>query len=153
MVESCSWPAKKKSPKRASLIRPPGSKGAPAWRLGSYVRVRRGVTDPDFPGVPLVGWTGVITEVNEASQPNLFLVKWDDATLSQMSPLYQTLCETQGLKTAEMWVRPRIIEEADATSLVIRPRPLYIMPPEDGQIDAFARFWARPDQARCRPWR
>jgi hypothetical protein len=46
----------------------PHTKKAPAnFAQGDTVRVRSGVTDPDFPDIPLGGWAGKITEVEEGN--------------------------------------------------------------------------------------
>jgi len=50
-------------------------KSPPRFALGDAVRVRPGVTDPDFPDIPLGGWAGEITEVEEGDAP-LYLIRW-----------------------------------------------------------------------------
>jgi hypothetical protein len=37
----------------------------PRFTVGDKVRVRSGVSDPDFPDMPLGGWTGTVTEIIE----------------------------------------------------------------------------------------
>src|SRR5689334_5242667 len=37
------------------------------FKAGDKVRVKYGVIDPDFPDIPLGGWTGAITEIEDAS--------------------------------------------------------------------------------------
>ena len=37
----------------------------PRFRVGDKVRVKTGVIDPDFPDIPLGGWTGTVTEVEQ----------------------------------------------------------------------------------------
>jgi hypothetical protein len=41
---------------------------------GDAIRVRLGVTDPDFPDIPRGGWAGKITEVEEG-EPQLYLIR------------------------------------------------------------------------------
>ena len=33
---------------------------APRFQIGAAVTVRRGTRDPDFPDIPLGGWTGTV---------------------------------------------------------------------------------------------
>ena len=45
------------------------TKKAPArFTVGDKVRVRTGVTDPDFSDIPLGGWAGKITEVEQGGR-------------------------------------------------------------------------------------
>ena len=40
--------------------------GSPRFQVGNKVRVKYGVIDPDFPDIPLGGWSGTIKEVEQA---------------------------------------------------------------------------------------
>jgi hypothetical protein len=51
------------------------------FQLGDKARVKYGVTDPDFPDIPLGGWCGTVTEVEMADDPITFEIKWDKRTL------------------------------------------------------------------------
>lgn len=78
------------------------TKKAPAkFVVGDAVRVRSGVTDPDFPDIPLGGWTGKITEV-ELGDPALYLIRWSQDTLKNMHPIYRKRCERDGLDFEEI---------------------------------------------------
>ena len=37
--------------------------GFPRFQVGNNVRVKYGVIVPDFPDIPLGGWTGTVTEI------------------------------------------------------------------------------------------
>ena len=39
--------------------------GPPRFQVGNQVRVKYGVIDPDFSDIPLGGWTGKVTEVEQ----------------------------------------------------------------------------------------
>ena len=39
--------------------------GSPRFQVGNKVRVKPGVSDPDFPDMPLGGWSGTVTEIIE----------------------------------------------------------------------------------------
>ena len=63
---------------------------APArFTLGNAVRVRSGVTDPDFADIPLGGWAGKTTEVENS----LYFIRWSQETLKNMHPVYRNRCE------------------------------------------------------------
>ena len=40
--------------------------GSPRFQVGDKVRVKYGVIDPDFPDIPLGGWSGTVTEIDQA---------------------------------------------------------------------------------------
>lgn len=73
----------------------------PQFTCGDRVRVRHGVTDPDFPDIPLGGWTGTITEVQHLNPPH-YLIRWNQHTLENMHPVYKKRCERDGLENDEM---------------------------------------------------
>lgn len=49
----------------------------PKFAVGSQVQVKRGVVDPNHPGLPLGGWCGIISQVSGS----ICLVRWSGATL------------------------------------------------------------------------
>lgn len=82
------------------------------FAVGSAVRVKPGVTDPDFPDRPLGGWSGTVRERDAAESPPLCLVAWDRRTLDGMGPGHRRRCERDGLDHDSMWLA------ADALELV-----------------------------------
>ena len=44
------------------------TKSPSTFSVGDAVRVRFGVTDPDFPDIPFGGWAGAITEVEDDTE-------------------------------------------------------------------------------------
>jgi hypothetical protein len=105
--------------------------GAPArFAVGSKVRVKPGIMDPDFEDIPLGGWAGTLTEVDARSSPPTYLVEWDRYTLEHMHPVYRKRCERDDLGVENMWLgeddlvpddgSPPVIEQPTA----IRTRPL-----------------------------
>ena len=48
----------------------------PKFAVGSQVRVKKGVVDPNHPGVPLGGWCGIVSQVSGA----ICLVRWNETT-------------------------------------------------------------------------
>jgi hypothetical protein len=71
---------------------------------GDQVRVRPGITVPDFADIPLGGWAGTITEVDERSAPPTYLIEWNKHTLDHMHPIYRKRCERDGLGLESMWL-------------------------------------------------
>lgn len=64
---------------------------------GTRVRVKPGVTIPEFPDVSCAGWTGTVAElVGKKTEPK-YIVEWDEATLRQMPPSYVKECERRNL--------------------------------------------------------
>src|SRR5208337_5231410 len=90
----------------------------PRFEVGNKVRVKYGVIDPDFPDIPLGGWSGTITEV-DAKPPVTFLIKWDRRTLELMHPVYRKRCERDGFEMETMWLGEEDIEPDDGTSVPI----------------------------------
>jgi hypothetical protein len=104
------------------------TKKAPAsFAVGDAIRVRSGVTDPDFPDIPLGGWAGKITEVEEGDPP-LYLIRWSQETLKNMHPVYRNRCERDGLDHEEMQLGEDEVE-ADAGGPVILEQPTKIVTP------------------------
>lgn len=93
------------------------------FHVGDLVRVRSGVTDPDFSDIPLGGWAGKITEV----EPPLYLIRWSQET-KNMHPVYRKRCERDGLDVEEMWLGEDDLE-LDAGGPVIVQQPTKIVTP------------------------
>jgi hypothetical protein len=97
--------------------------------VGHHVRVKPGTTDPDFPDIPLGGWAGAIMDVDQRSNPPIYLIEWNQHTLDHMHPVYRKRCERDGLELERMWLGendiepdsggPAVIEQP--TSIVTRP--------------------------------
>ena len=100
------------------------------FAVGTQVRVKPGITDPDFSDIPLGGWAGTIREVDQRSDPPTYLIEWNQHTLKHMHPLYHKRCERDGLEVESMWLgeddiqqdtgEPAVIEQPSE----IRTRPL-----------------------------
>jgi len=72
--------------------------------VGDTVRVRTGISDPDFPGNPLDGWVGRIVERDDTPVPVQYLVQWDEKTLVRMWPDCRESCELEGFAFDRMWL-------------------------------------------------
>ena len=56
-----------------------------------------GVSDPDFPDMPLGGWSGTVTEIIEHEGEINCVFTLDDRTLKTLHPIYRKRCERDGL--------------------------------------------------------
>ncbi len=123
---------KKKQQKVPKKPRPPAR-----FAVGTPVRVRPGIMDPDFADIPLGGWAGTITEVDERSAPPTYLIEWNKHTLEHMHPVYRKRCERDGLGLESMWLgqddlepdtgEPAAVEQPTK----IRTRPLNLKDEDD----------------------
>ena len=68
------------------------------FSVGDRVRVKHGVTDVDYPDMPLGGWAGTITEV---AGSDTFTIQWDKETLDTIHPVFKQRCEIDGLDPEE----------------------------------------------------
>jgi hypothetical protein len=109
----------------------------PRFAVGDAVRVRRGVVDPDYPDVPLGGWAGTVSDVDEESQPHLYLIDWADETLDAAHPVYARRCERDGLEVEQAWLGEDDLEPDDGSPLALEqpttltPRPLRLDDPHE----------------------
>lgn len=65
--------------------------------VGSRVRVKEGVTSPDFPDVSFAGWTATVMEFSGKKPNQKFILQFDDAVISAMPSDYLQRCEEQRL--------------------------------------------------------
>jgi hypothetical protein len=103
---------------------------------GTRVRVRKGTRDPDYPDIPLGGWSGTITQQEESDDGRLSLVEWNDATLKQMHPVFRRRCERDGLEVERTWLSERDLEaDPGGPAEVEQPGPLVPRPLDPGDQD------------------
>jgi hypothetical protein len=92
------------------------------FAVGSAVRVKPGVTDPDFPDRALGGWSGTVRELDAEGSPPLCLVAWDRRTLDGIDPEHRRRCERDGLDYDTMWLAADALEPVPADDPVPRVR-------------------------------
>jgi hypothetical protein len=63
---------------------------------GKSIRVKDGVTMPEFASISIAGWTGTVFESGTGESPQL-IIEWDAASMAKLPTEYQTHCDTQGL--------------------------------------------------------
>jgi hypothetical protein len=101
------------------MARPKKLTGPRCFQPGDKLRVKYGVRDPDFPDIPLGGWSGTVKEVERAKGETTYLVTWDRATLKGMHPIYKERCERDGLELESMWLGEEDLELDDGTPVSI----------------------------------
>src|SRR3954452_6065997 len=89
------------------------------FKAGDMVRVKYGVIDPDFPDIPLGGWTGAITEIEAAAGQVTYEIRWDKKTLEGIHPVYRNRCERDGLEVETMWLGDEDLEPDDGSRVPI----------------------------------
>lgn len=115
--------ATKKKRKQAKPRKPPA---APRFSVGAKVRVRHGIADPDFPDIPIGGWAGTITEVNQRDRLPLCLVEWNQSTLDNMHPVFRKRCDRDDLEETSSWLADKDLE-ADSGEPVPMEQPTQIV--------------------------
>ena len=108
--------------------------GFPRFQVGNKVRVKYGVIVPDFPDIPLGGWSGTVTEVEQADDQITYEIKWNKRTLNGMHPVYRKRCERDGFEMETMWLGEEDIEPDDGTSVPIE-QPTQIKTPPLSEKD------------------
>src|SRR3954447_7280699 len=101
----------------------------PCFQPGDRVRVRSGVTVPDFEDIPLGGWSGTIETVEQVDDQITYEIEWDRRTLDGMHPVYKKRCERDGLDPATMWLGEEDVEPDDGTPAPIEQPTVIRTPP------------------------
>ena len=104
------------------------TKSPPTFSAGDAVRVKPGVTDPDFPDIPFGGWAGTISEV-EGGDPRTYFIALNEQTLKSIHPIYHKRCERDGLEADQVWMLEEDLESdggepvqiEQPTSIVAKP--------------------------------
>ena len=109
-----------------------------AYAVGDRVRVRRGVTDPEYPDLPLGGWAGAVVEIDARSPPSpTYLVRWGRETLRLVHPIYERRAERDGFEFGSMWLGANDLEPDDGSPVTVEPptnivtRPLSMADQDD----------------------
>jgi hypothetical protein len=88
-------------------------KAARGPAVGTKVRIRDGVTAPEFPDVSCAGWTGTLGDVIGSKERPQFVIEWDAATVSAMPPQYVHECEQKQLLYTMACFPPESVELLD----------------------------------------
>ncbi len=65
--------------------------------VGTKIRVREGITMPEFPSVNCSGWTGEIVDTAGGKENPQFVIEWDSETKSRLPQSYIDDCEKKQL--------------------------------------------------------
>ena len=104
------------------------TKSTPVFSTGDAVRVKPGVTDPDFPDIPFGGWAGTITEVEDGN-PRTYLIALNEQTLKSIHPIYHKRCERDGLEADQVWMLEEDLEpDRDEPVQIERPTSIVTKP-------------------------
>ncbi|MCY2987026.1 MAG: hypothetical protein NTY19_04060 [Planctomycetota bacterium] len=71
------------------------------FKVGDNVRVKHGVTDVDYPDMPLGGWAGAISEIHKSG---MYTVRWSQETLAAIHPVFKKRCERDGMVLEDYWL-------------------------------------------------
>jgi len=123
------------------MTRPKKPTTPPRFEPGAKVRVKRGVSDPDFPDVPLGGWAGTIREVNRTAGEVTYLIEWNQDTLKNIHSVYRKRCERDGLEYETMGLGEEDLEINDGTPVAIeQPTQIKTLPLSDKDQDDRVRM-------------
>src|SRR5258707_58329 len=103
--------------------------GSPRFKVGDKVRVKAGVSDPDFPDMPLGGWAGTITEITKYKGRINCVFELDERTLASIHPIYRKRCERDGLDFEIMSLGEEELVADDGTPVSIEPPTEIKTPP------------------------
>ena len=90
----------------------PEMKPSPNFQVGDLVRVKHGVTDVDYPDIPMGGWVGRISKIE-----GMCLIRWSIETLENVHPVYRKRCERDRGDIEEYWVNADDLEPAPVEPL------------------------------------
>ncbi len=113
----------------------------PLFQVGNRVRVKYGVIVPDFPDIPLGGWTGTVTEVEQTDDQITYEIKWNKRTLNGMHPVYRKRCERDGFEMESMWLGEEDLEPDDGTPVSMeQPTQIKTLPLSEKDQDDRVRM-------------
>jgi hypothetical protein len=94
--------------------------------VGDRVRVRHGVTDADYPDMPIGGWAGAVSEVQKNGQ---YMVLWSRETLGAVDPVFKKRCTRDGFDLERYWLAEDDLEPDEGGPLQIeRPEQITTEP-------------------------
>lgn len=105
------------------------NKAPTAFQVGDAVRVKSGITDPDYPEFPIGGWTGIVSQIAQKARSTC-LIDLDGRTLDNLHPVYLKRCKRDGLVYEQVWLLQEDLEPDQGDSLPIEqptnvaPKPL-----------------------------
>jgi len=71
------------------------------FKIGDKVRVKHGITDVEYPDMPMGGWAGTISEIHK---DGMYTVRWSGETLAAIHPVFKNRSERDGMVLEEYWL-------------------------------------------------
>ena len=99
----------------------------PCFSVGDRVRVRVDTADPDYPDIPLGGWVGMVRDIASTETGPLYLVAWNEETLTAAPPVYRRRCDRDDLEFEQSWL-PELALETDPGGPVAIQQPAKLIP-------------------------
>jgi hypothetical protein len=106
----------------------------PRFQPGAKVRVRSGITVPEFQDIPLGGWTGSISGIMQSEDEITYEIEWDERTLDGMHPVYRKRCARDDCEVEIMWLGEEDLDPDDGTPVPIE-QPTEIKTPPLSEKD------------------
>ena len=78
----------------------------PKFAVGSQVRVKKGVTAPNYPALLSSGWCGRVYQVSGT----MYLVHWVGATVEAILSVHRDRRERDGVDFRTMWLQEGVLE-------------------------------------------
>ena len=103
------------------------------FNVGDLVRVKHGVTDVDYPDIPMGGWVGRVSKTGSG----MHLVRWSVETLQNVHPVYRKRCEREGADIRKYSMKEDDLEPAPNEPLDMEQPSTIVTRPlsPDNQID------------------
>lgn len=101
------------------------------FAVGDEVRVKLGIKDVDYPDMPIGGWAGAISEVDD---DGTYTVRWSRETLNAIHPVFKNRCEKDGLDMEEYRLdEDDLMPDSGAPLAIEQPKEIKTLPldPED----------------------
>jgi hypothetical protein len=101
------------------------------FQVKDRVRVKHGIKDDDYPDMPIGGWAGAISDVDD---DGMYTVRWSRETLDAIHPVFKNRCEKDGLDVEQYRLGEDDLEPDPGGPLDIeQPKEIKTVPldPED----------------------
>lgn len=105
------------------------AKTSTLYNIGDLVRARSGETHPEFPDIPLGGWSGTIEEIEPSDDETFYEIGWDRRTVAAMHPVFLKRCERDDLIVKTLCLNDDSIEPNLGEPVPIEQPTKIITPP------------------------
>lgn len=84
----------------------------PPLTTGARIKVKPGTVMPEFPSLPIGGWTGVVTRVVRRKHETGYLIAWDGPIIDRMPRDYVRQCGEHYLMHQMAYLQQADVEAA-----------------------------------------